>query len=152
MAFSLEALICRRTLGGLACGGGRADVLRALGPPDRWSGPTAERSDIWRYGTFEVHFDGDRVHMFFTDYLDEEEIDPGPGRTLDLWILEGMTDRTWDDVLAALRRAHVAFELGRDRTGQQLVKVVSGSELGFEEVRDTGRSRWGWIAAYAVAG
>jgi hypothetical protein len=149
-AFSLEALICRRTLGGLACGGARADVRAALGPPDESSGPTVERSAIWRYGSFEVHFDGDRVHMFFTDHLDE--IDPGPGRTVDPWILERMTDPTWDDVLAELRRVQVAFELGRDRAGQQLVTIVGGSELGFEDDPEIGRGRWSWIVAYPAGG
>lgn len=148
MVFSLEALICRRILGGLVCGGGRTDVLAVLGPPDQWTGHAAERSPIWRYGRFEVHFDSDIVYMFFIDDLDE--LDPGPGRTIDQWILSRMTNRTWGNVIAALQSAPLHYELKQDRIGRPFVRVVGGSDLGFDEDPRIGGGRWNCIAAYPL--
>jgi hypothetical protein len=127
--FSMQAFICEGTLGGARAGMSRAEIEAVLGPADQWmAGYPESTSPIWRYGLFEVHFDGDVARSLFTDYL--EPLDAGQSRRLDPWILGRGSSLTTAAILERLRAREVRFEL-IDTAWGPIARVEGGAELQF---------------------
>lgn len=146
---SIRELIVNGTLGGVHPGMSRGEVRSCLGEPDDWMavrrGPSIpDRSPIWRYGNFEVHFDRDGlVDMLFLDYL--KTPDAGEGRALDPWLMQALPDHTPESVRAALEDRGVAFEAFENALGVRVLRVEGGAELWFNEFE--GEWFWGSISA-----
>jgi hypothetical protein len=133
--FRLRDFMLDGVLGGARVGMNRGEIQRILGHPDQWAGERCETAGIWRFGLFEVHFgDDDRAWLLFTDYL--TELDPGSGRTVDPWFLDGApASRTQSVVVANLERE--GKRLSRGHVADVLViRIESGAELDFDGTSD----------------
>ncbi len=138
--FSIRDMVVEGQLAGVRPGDPRALVRTQLGAPDDWNADGQfETATLWRYGNFEVHFDGDVVWMLFNDYLDA--LDAGPGRTLDAWILRPSVPRP-DAVLQQLRAENVPFVVGRDVLDRRVAWVEGGACLAFDRDEDDGEEGW----------
>ncbi len=127
----MRDLMLHGELAGVRPGMSRDDVRAKLGAPDDFSaGAVVERADIWRYGNFEVHFDGAVCSLLFNDYL--HSLDAGPGRELERFILEGAAALTYEEVLERLRAESVAFTVQRDALGRHAVHIEGGAKLDFD--------------------
>jgi hypothetical protein len=146
--FRLRDFVLDGVLGGARTGMTRGEIQSVLGQPDQWAGERCEASHIWRYGLFEVHFgDDDRAWLLFTDYLDE--LDPGPGRTVDPWFLDGSHGaRTLSVVVAHLERAGKQLYRGRVSGDGLVIRLESGLDLDFDGTSDN--ARWSAISACAA--
>jgi hypothetical protein len=149
---SIEDLVRRRQLGPARVGMSRNEIRAILGLPDDWlSGQTAAMSEIWRYGTFEIHFNApnpDRSTAFFTDYLEPEAMRAGPGRELGRWILTDPWRRTFDATRERLLAESVRVHVLRDGLGGRLIRVEECVDLSFSggQADDL---EWCAICAYA---
>lgn len=141
VTFSIREMVVEGRLAGVHPGDSRADVRARLGAPDLWSANSpADAATIWRYGNFEVHFDGDTVWMLFNDDL--EHLDAGPGRALDPWIIAAGVVPGPDALLATLRADHVPFAVGRDVLDRRVVWIDGGASLAFDRDEDDGPEIW----------
>lgn len=116
----------------------RDEIRQHLGEPDDWmmaKQEGAEISGIWRYGTFEIHFDEEIPEaiswLFFTDYLDP--FDAG-NRLLELWIMGGDQDRSLKAIGARLTKETVPFVVRtRNRIGESdMIEIDNGAILSFD--------------------
>jgi hypothetical protein len=131
---SIRDMLVHGALGGARVGMRRDEVLVALGRPDMWSSEARglEHAVIWRYGNFEVHFDGGTASMLFNDHL--RALDAGPGRLLERWILEGEAPFDHETITRRLREEGVATEVGSDSLGRHTLEVpASGARLTFDD-------------------
>ena len=115
-----------------------------LGPPDD---VPLRRAAIWRYGNFEVHFEGDRVYLLFTDYV--HCLDAGPGRTLDHWI---MADSSFskEETLSRLATHGVPYQLLDGGALGTIARVTDGADLSFHPLDKHGpRTEWTSIRVLA---
>jgi len=142
VVFSVREMVVEGQLAGVRPGDPRELVRTQLGAPDDWSADSpAATASIWRFGNFEVHFDGDVVWMLFNDYLDG--LDAGPTRSLDAWILAGGVPGP-EEVMQRLRAENVPFVVGRDVLDRRVVWIEGGACLAFERDED-GPECWGAI-------
>jgi hypothetical protein len=145
--FSIRSFVLEGVLGGARVGMTRAEIRSVLGPPDQ----RTPDDSCWRYGFFEVHFNGDIVWLLYTDYL--EPPNAGTGRTLDLWILDGCT-MTLPETFARLRGDGVQFDV-RDVGSSIIASVAGGAELFFRkpdfDPDDPGYAEGRW-SAISVSG
>ena len=140
VVFAVREMVVEGQLAGVRPGDPRTLVRAQLGAPDDWQADAAvETAAIWRYGNFEVHFDGDVVWMLFNDYLDE--LDAGPGRSLDPWILADAVPGP-DEVMQRLRAEQVPFVVGRDVLDRRVVWIEGGACLAFDRDEDDGVEGW----------
>ena len=129
--FSIREMIVEGQLAGVRPGDPRELVHEQLGAPDLWSANCpVHAAVIWRYGNFEVHFDGDVVWMLFNDDLDA--LDAGPGRRLSPWIAAPGHVPGPDAVLERLRAEHVSFVVGRDVLDRRVAWIEGGACLAFD--------------------
>ena len=125
VVFSIRGMVVEGQLAGVRPGDPRELVRAQLGEPDDWhAGAPVEVSAIWRYGNFEVHFDGDVVWMLFNDYLDD--LDAGPGRTLDPWMIASSAVPGPDEVMLDRR----------------VIWIEGGACLAFDRDEDDGAEGW----------
>lgn len=119
--------------GGVRPGDSREQVRARLGPPDDHSARVpAERAEIWRYATVELHFYPDgRLRSIWCDYLpldlESEHID------LDPWLF-GDAETTRPVVETALRVEGIFFRVDGDQGNDDvpvLLRFPSGAEVGF---------------------
>lgn len=135
---SMRDFICKGEFGGVRPGMSRDEIRQHLGEPDDWmmaKQEGAEISGIWRYGTFEIHFDEEIPEaiswLFFTDYLDP--FDAG-NRLLELWIMGGDQDRSLKAIGARLTKETVPFVVRtRNRIGESdMIEIDNGAILSFD--------------------
>ena len=139
VVFSIREMVVEGQLAGVRPGDPRELVHTRLGAPDDWhANSAAATANIWRYGNFEVHFDGDVVWMLFNDYLGE--LDAGPGRSLDAWVLADRVPGP-DEVMQRLRAENVPFVVGRDVLDRRVVWIEGGACLAFDRDED-GPESW----------
>lgn len=145
--FSLRDFVLEGVLGGARAGMTRGEIRGVLGDPDQWAGDEPEASGIWRFGLFEVHFGEDgRAWMLYRDYLGD--LDPGPGRTVDPWFLDGSAaSRTLAVVVAHLGREGTRFHRGTVLGNDLVIRLAHGVDLDFDGTSDDAR----WSAISAVA-
>lgn len=147
--FCLRDFVLDGVLGGTRVGMTRGEIQSVLGLPDQWScGEPCEAARIWRFGLFEVHIgDDDRAWLLFTDYLDE--LDPGPGRTIDPWFLDGSrASRTQSVVVAHLEREGKRLYRGRVGGDGLVIRIERGAELDFDGT--SAKAMWAAVSAIAV--
>ncbi len=141
VTFSIREMVVEGRLAGVHPGDPREWVRTKLGPPDAWSASSpVDAAAIWRYGNFEVHFDGDTVWMLFNDYLDG--LDAGPGRAVDPWILATGAVPGPEPLLSRLRADGVPFVVGRDVLDRRVVWIDGGACLAFDRDEDDGPELW----------
>ena len=141
VVFSIRGMVVEGQLAGVRPGDPRELVRAQLGEPDDWhAGAPVEVSAIWRYGNFEVHFDGDVVWMLFNDYL--SDLDAGPGRTLDPWMIASSAVPGPDEVMQRLRDESVPFVVGRDVLDRRVIWIEGGACLAFDRDEDDGAEGW----------
>jgi hypothetical protein len=136
---SIRAMVIRGELAGVRLGLSRAQVRARLGEPDDWSvvggrhrarRDDVDRSPVWRYGNFEVHFDGDQSVRFFTDYVGEPYA--GEGRGLDRWIFDGESSLDFSSIVGRLLDENAEFDVRRDTLRRRVVCVAGGGRLHFD--------------------
>lgn len=134
--FSIRTLVLERELAGARPGMCRAEIGHALGEPDQWTyGDERERATIWRYGTFEVHFDEDLAWLLYVDGL--HQLDAGPDRALDGWVVVDGARTTLGRVRDALLEAQAVYTEGRDPLDHTVLCVGPMVQLSFGK-RDDG--------------
>lgn len=143
--FSLRQLIVEGQLAGVRPGDSRDRVRELLGVPGDWgAGKRVDVAGIWRYGNFEVHFDGAVAWMLFTDYLDA--LDAGPGRRLDSWFVTPGNVPSPAAVLEHLRAEQIPFVIERDVLDRRVVRIDGGACLAFGSDEDCEDSPESWFA------
>ncbi len=141
VTFSIREMVVEGQLAGVHPGDPRELVRTLLGTPDEWSADSpVATATIWRYGNFEVHFDGDTVWMLFNDYLDG--LDAGPGRALDPWIVAAGAVPGPEALLQRLRADGVPFVVGCDVLDRRVVWIEGGACLAFDRDEDDGPEGW----------
>jgi hypothetical protein len=149
--FSMEDLVLRRHLGRAFAGMQRDQICAVLGIPDDWMDdakrPGVATALIWRYGLFEVHFIGDLAMSLFTDYLND--LDAGPGRTVEPWIIVPMWSRTLSATCERLEQQRVDYVVHRDSLRQPFLRVTNGADLLFDNSDAADVFVWNAICASA---
>ncbi len=98
------------------------------------------RLSIWRFGTFELHFEGPKLVMVLCDSL--HELDGGPSVDVRPWIFGEAENFGLTEVLRALVREGIDFDK-RTRFGNIELVLSSGVTLHFEK-DDCPDSSGGW--------
>lgn len=137
--FSIRSLVVEGQLGGVRPGDHCDTVLERLGPPSELLAGVGGTA-IWRYGNFEIFFDGDRAYTLFHDYLIQLEADGE--REIDPWILGAPEAPSYDAVVERLTAEQVPFVTGRDRDDRRMLEIPTGARLLFETDEDTGAESW----------
>lgn len=150
----MEAFLRTGQFGPIALGMSRADLLGCLGPPEDWSvhrrrkGP--ERAAIWRYGSFEFHFDSSgTVALIYAD--DFGTLIGSSTLDLDPWIVRGRMRR--DDLESGLKQAGISFRVTEapDPTTCEQLTLVSGVTLLFVKEEYAGDPHEPAYGLYAVS-
>lgn len=108
-------------------------ILHDFPEPDGWGGRD-ENAAIWQYGNIELHFDGPRLFLIFSDYLDE--LQGGESLAVDPWFLHRPERTTLLEVMRALNDERIDFtKTTRGRGDSEYVTLVlaSGVALQFNE-------------------
>ncbi|MCA9705594.1 MAG: hypothetical protein KDK70_07095 [Myxococcales bacterium] len=92
--------------------------------------PRSSRLSIWRYGNVELHFEGPRLFLVFSDYLDS--LTGGPSLDIDPWILARPEPVGLLDVIRELNRERIDFCKERGSVGIVVVRLSSGVTLHFD--------------------
>jgi hypothetical protein len=123
----------------------RDEVRELLGLPDDVS---VRRAAIWRYGNFEVHFEGDGAYLLFADGI--HCLDAGPGRTLDRWIAAG-SSFSKEETLSRLVTYGVPYQmLDGDALGT-IARITDGADLSFHPLDKHGPpTEWTSICVLAL--
>lgn len=79
-------------------------ILQNFPEPDGCGGSDEQ---IWQYGNIELHFDGPRLFLIFSDYLDE--IHGGESLAVDPWLLHRPEKTTLLDVMRTLNDERIDF-------------------------------------------
>ena len=100
-------------------------------PPEDWiNRQTKESSNIWRYGTFELHFENGVLIRIFNDYLDE--LDRGESIIItDHWLLESESP-TVLEVMEDLNQLGITFTRTSNSFKQTFLTTAQGIQLTFE--------------------
>jgi hypothetical protein len=139
IAFSIRALVVDGQLGGVRPGDSRSTVRDRLGPPSELMSGVGG-AEIWRYGNFEIFFDGDLAYTLWHDYLIQLEADGE--REIDAWILGAPEAPGYDAVVERLTAEQVPFITGHDRQNRRMLAIPAGARLLFETDADTGVESW----------
>lgn len=143
--FSIRALVVEGQLAGVRAGDPREAVHARLGPPDEQLAGAEEYEEIGRYGNFEILFSDETASTL--SHHDLGNLQAGPGRELDAWILGGPAALDRETVAARLVAEQVPFATGRDRDDRRVLKVRGGARLLFDRDEDTGLELWRAIEA-----
>ena len=103
------------------------------------------RMTIWRYGNLELHFEGPRLFLIFSDYVDC--LDGGPSLALDPWIVGDPTQRGLLAVMRALTRERIDFAKRTADAGNLTLELACGDVLHFHGEDDP--SDWP-LSAFAL--
>ncbi|MCY0987009.1 hypothetical protein OV203_07740 [Nannocystis sp. ILAH1] len=149
IVFSIRALVVEGQLAGVRAGDPREAVHARLGPPDEQVASTSEESEIWRYGNFEISFEDEVVYQLRHHALGD--LEAGPGRELEAWILGGPAAPDRDAVVARLVAEEVPFVTGHGWDHRRILQVRGGARLLFDRDENTGGELWRAIETSAHA-
>ena len=96
--------------------------------------PNADHAGIWKYGSFEFHFNAGRVGMLYADHFDR--LQGGSTIRVSPWKLRGQVQRT--AIQVELEKLGVGYHVRQpdyDPT-QMLLLTDSGVELSFIEKKE----------------
>lgn len=136
---SIRDFICKGEFGGVRPGMTRDEICQHMGEPDDWMMAKQEGaniSGIWRYGTFEIHFEEETPEaiawMLFTDYLDPLDVGDRP---LDLWIFGDDLERSFEAMADRLTKEKVPFAIRtRNRISESaFIEIDNGAILSFDD-------------------
>lgn len=121
-------------------------ILHNFPDPDAWGGSSEqsviiEGSPIWRYGNIELHFDGPRLFLIFSDYLDE--LQGGESLAVDPWFLHRPEKMTLLEVIRTLNDERIDFTKKTRNHGESedvTLVLASGVALQFDRRAPTMRS------------
>ena len=119
----------------LRLGQTQEEILHNFAAPDGFSPGDLTRADssrfsIWRYGNVELHFEGPRLYLIFSDYVDT--LDGGPSLALERWILAEPEALTLAAVIRALNRERIDFNKRTGSLGEVKLDLASGVTLHFD--------------------
>ena len=98
------------------------EVLAVFSEPEDWSNAKNYlASNIWRYGNFELHFEGDTLLMLFNDYI--ATMNGGKSLKLNRWIFEPQNDRTLIGIMRRFNQELMDFTTTSDTTGYVMLRV-----------------------------
>ncbi|PCC72115.1 hypothetical protein SAMN02745121_01324 [Nannocystis exedens] len=147
--FSIRALVVEGQLAGVRAGDDRDSIRARLGLPDGQRVDALDDLKVWRYGSFEIFFNGDVADTLALDSLGD--LEAGPGRELEAWVLGGPGAPDRDEVVDRLVAEQVPFVAGRDRQNRRVLQVRGGARLLFERDEDTGIESWRAIKVFDPA-
>jgi hypothetical protein len=87
------------------------------------------RFTIWRYGNIELHFEGDRLYLIYSDYIDT--LTGGEALAVAPWILGDPARRSLSEVMRALTRERIDFSKRTGRIDDIQLVLASGVILHF---------------------
>lgn len=130
---SLTEWIKTGQFGFIRIGMTKTELINQMFPPEDW-GPknSREKSPIWRYGNFELHFDKeDQLCMIFNDYI--PNLEGGELiRMVDRWIIQpNSKSPTLIDSIRELNRIEVDFSKYADKYGSISITCANGCTLAF---------------------
>jgi hypothetical protein len=96
--------------GSIKIGMSREEILDVFPQPDDWmNGYKMENSPIWRYGNFEMHFNGnDVLYLIYSDYV--EELFVGKNLYLNRWIFEIDKKIKFKEIKNELNKEGILFD------------------------------------------
>jgi hypothetical protein len=117
------------------------EIVHNFAAPDDFSPDDLTRRDssrmtIWRYGNVELHFEGPRLFLIFSDYIGT--LDGGSSMALEKWILAEPDRLTLPEVIRALCRERIDFSKRTGSLGEVKLELTSGVTLHFDMAHESG--------------
>ncbi len=115
--------------------------------PADLSPPDGRGMSIWRYGNLELHFEGPRLYLIFSDYLDH--LDGGPSLALDPWLVGDPAQRSLLAMMRALNAERIDFRKQTGAHDNLTLDLASGVTLHFDADDEADPNAWR-LSAFAL--